>query len=204
MRHGIPALIMILSWSFSCRGPQSETSGDLSLSPSNMSASPASPGLGSDSVDKPQGSLTIPVSPGALKVAFVARPRAFLRIGPGTQFEVFDQVLTRGSILAIQAEMGVWRKVHALMTGQVGWIHEGALGPVRLNGRKMQIDPRFYPTVATLKSISTVESFPERHRITTSLPKGAVLTALRSNQDGYLVWDDHSKTIIWLSRKDAQ
>ncbi len=152
----------------------------------------------------PQMLSTLQVPPGMLAMSDVIRPRAYLRQGPGTHFEVGDQPISKGTSVIIIAEIGVWKKVQLLHEGKVGWIHLRALSKPYTNKYPVRVDAKNLPTVSTLRSLTSVESFPNHERIPMTVPKGAVFSFLRSNRAGFLVWLPVSNSVLWLNRKDAQ
>jgi len=143
------------------------------------------------------------VPPGMLAISEVVRPRAYLRQGPGTHFEVGDQPVTKGTGLIILAEVGVWKKVQLIPEAHVGWIHHRALSEPHPNKTPVRVDAKNLPTVSTLRSLTFIESFPKHERIPMSVPKGSVFSFLRSNHEGYLVWLPVTNSVLWLRRKDA-
>jgi len=62
-----------------------------------------------------------------VRVSYINRPRAEVRVGPGVRFRVNDQVLTEGEKVIVFKRIGVWQKVLVLKTGARGWIHHQAL-----------------------------------------------------------------------------
>jgi hypothetical protein len=143
------------------------------------------------------------VPSGMLTMSEVIRPRAYLRQGPGTHFEVGDQPIPKGTSLIILAEIGVWKKVQILQDAKIGWVHHRALSKPHTNKSPVRIDAKNLPTVSTLRSLSFVESFPGHDRIPMTVPKGSVFSFLRSNYEGYLVWLPVTNSVLWLRRKDA-
>ena len=144
------------------------------------------------------------VSPGLLLLSEIIRPRAYLRQGPGTRYEVGDQILAKGSRVIVQAQVGVWRKVQVMADGRVGWIHSKAVSEPVLNKSFIRVEPKSLPTVSTIRPVATAESFPERDRIAVSIPKGTVFCSLRTSQDGFLVLLPPTQSVLWLSKKDAK
>jgi hypothetical protein len=144
------------------------------------------------------------VPSGILAMSEVIRPRAYLRQGPGTHFEVGDQLILKGTSVIILAEIGVWKKVQLIPEAKVGWIHHRALSSPHPNKNPVRIDAKNLPTVSTLRSLRFVESFPSHERIPMAVPRGSVFSFLRSNLEGYLVWLPVTNSVLWLKRKDAQ
>jgi hypothetical protein len=144
------------------------------------------------------------VPPGMLALSDVARPRAYLRQGPGTHFEVGDQPVSKGTSVIILAEIGVWKKVQLMHEGKVGWIHRRTLGIPYTNKIPVKLEAKNLPTVSTLRNLTSVEAFPTHERISMNVPKGSVFSFLRSNSDGFLVWLPVTNSVLWLKRRDAQ
>lgn len=155
------------------------------------------------SLDRPEVEV-LQVPPGLVLLGEVMRPRAYLRRGPGTQFEVGDQLLPKGSQVLIQTEVGAWKKVQVLRDGQIGWIHTRALAASKPNETPLRIAFKNLLTVSTMKMVRSGESYPSRERLPLSIPKGTIFTSLRSNREGHLVWLSTTNSVLWLSRKDAQ
>ena len=144
------------------------------------------------------------VPPGMLALSDVARPRAYLRQGPGTHFEVGDQPVSKGTSVIILAEIGVWKKVQLMHEGKVGWIHRRTLGIPYTTKIPVKLEAKNLPTVSTLRNLTSVEAFPTHERISMNVPKGSVFSFLRSNSDGFLVWLPVTNSVLWLKRRDAQ
>lgn len=144
------------------------------------------------------------VPPGMLALSDVVRPRAYLRQGPGTHFEVGDQLVSKGTSVIILAEIGVWKKVQLMNEGKVGWIHRRTLGSPYTNKNFVKVEAKNLPTVSTLRNLTSIEAFPTHERIPMNVPKGSVFSFFRSNREGFLVWLPVTNSVLWLKRKDAQ
>ena len=146
----------------------------------------------------------IQVAPGLLLLSEIIRPRAYLRQGPGTHYEVGDQILAKGSRVIVQAQVGIWRKVQVMADGRVGWLHSKSVSDPVLNKSFIRVESKSLPTVSTIRPVGMAESFPERERIAVSIPKGTVFSSLRMSQEGILVLLPPTQSVLWLSKKDAK
>jgi hypothetical protein len=146
--------------------------------------------------------ILVPV--GMVSVAEVSRPRAEVRSGPGTQFELADKVLAVGTPVLTFEKVGVWRKVVAMRTSQTGWVHEQALTEPQANTVPMRVDARRLPTVLAIRDVKEVQAFPDRDARAANVPRGAMFRTLRYEGGGTLVWLPETASVMWMSRKDVQ
>lgn len=152
------------------------------------------------------GDLSIPGS--MLSYAEVTRPRAQVRAGPGTQFEVEDQVLAQGTEVLVLKASGVWRKVLVPGTWRKGWVHHQALaarpfGDAAAN-RALTIDASVLPTVLAVRPIGEALTYPAKASVKVAIPKGAMFRSLMDDDSATLVLLPETNSVLWISRKDVQ
>lgn len=134
----------------------------------------------------------------------VTRPRAEVRSGPGSQFELTDEVLPQGAKVIVFSQVGVWRKVLVPSSGRKGWVHQQALAEPRPTKAPLPLDARELPTVLALRPVEEAKSFPARESRAVAIPKGTMFRSLMDSGNETLVWLPETNSVLWLSRKDVQ
>jgi uncharacterized protein YgiM (DUF1202 family) len=99
----------------------------------------------------------IQVAPGLLLLSEIIRPRAYLRQGPGTHYEVGDQILAKGSRVIVQAQVGIWKKVQVMADGRVGWLHSKSVSDPVLNKSFIRVESKSLPTKGDCIFLSSYE-----------------------------------------------
>src|SRR5687768_4583898 len=114
------------------------------------------------------------VPEGAVAISEVVRPRAEVRTGPGTQFDLTDVVLPQGAKVIVFQKVGVWRHVLAPPRWQRGWVHHRALSEAEPNRRPAAVDLGKLPTVLALRPVAVAAAFPGKEPVPVAIPKGAM------------------------------
>lgn len=153
---------------------------------------------------RPGQSVAARVPKNMVAISAVIRPRAEVRLGPGSQFELTNLLLPEGSRVLVFQQIGVWRQVLVPPQWQRGWIHYQALSPPKLNLRPVDIDLKRLPTVLALRSVLKAQSFPEQKPLKVEVPKGSMFHSLQISAQAALVWLPETNSVMWLSRKDVQ
>lgn len=139
-----------------------------------------------------------------LTIAKVQRPHADLRVGPGADYHLHDYSLPLGTEVLVLQSAGVWRKVLLTRHGLQGWVHAKAITQVDKIPGFRDLDMNSLPTVAALREIDMVRTFPYAKQAATKIPRGAMFRALSENTTGVLVWLAESNSVAWLDRKDVE
>ena len=151
--------------------------------------------------DEPAAKALVP--PQMLLISQVIRPRAEMRLGPGTQYELQDAPLDRGVDAIVLGQHGVWLKILPVISGASGWVHSQALSRPRLNGQPFSISLQRLPTIQVVHDTNLVWDFPNSKQRRVMIPRGAMFRQLRLNGKGALVWLPETNSVMWLSRKDV-
>ena len=186
-----------------CFGKLSSSSDTLSsASPSHLQASTVLPTRFSSSLSaEPAAKAVVP--PQMLLISQVIRPRAEMRVGPGTQYELLDATLDRGVDAIVLAQHGVWLKILPVISGASGWVHRQALSRPRLNTQPFSMSLQRLPTIQVVHDTNLVWDFPYSKQRHVMIPRGAMFRQLRLNGKGALVWLPETNSVMWLSRKDV-
>lgn len=68
----------------------------------------------------------------------------------------------------------------------------------------MQIPLNRLPIVTAVRSINTVNSFPENEAKILEIPKGQVMVQLRRSHDKTLVLLKENNALVWVAPEDVQ
>ncbi len=151
---------------------------------------------------EPAGDLAVPAV--MLQLREVVRPRAEVRTGPGSAYELTDAVLVQGNQVIETATHGVWRKVLVLGTWQHGWVHHQALALSQPRGDVVRVAMGHLPMVLVIRPVSVAQGFAQKEPLAVSIPRGIQFRELRRDQAASLVWLAQTNSAIWLSRRDVQ
>jgi hypothetical protein len=143
------------------------------------------------------------VQRGMLQVSKVARATAELREGPGAEFKIKDQLLTKGDVTILFQRVGVWQKIFATKPNLEGWIHTAALAPASANRTQLEISQKHLPTVISVRSIDTAFDYKTRSPLKIDLPKGIQFVTFGWEKGRVLVYLPESNSVMWLRKDDA-
>ena len=151
---------------------------------------------------EPAGDLAVPAV--MLQLHEVVRPRAEVRTGPGSAYELADVVLVQGNQVIETATHGVWRKVLVLGTWQNGWVHHQALALSQARSDVVRVAMGHLPMVLVIRPVSVARGFTLKEPLAVSIPRGIQFRELRREAAASLVWLAQTNSAIWLSRRDVQ
>jgi hypothetical protein len=159
--------------------------------------------------DKAGEPMTLLVPAGAASLSQVIRPRAEVRVGPGPQFDLADEILEQGTQVVVFDARGVWRKAVPLtrlttLPLRGGWVHEKALAPPFPNREALAVDRRLLPTVIAVRDVPSARTFPAKAQVATAVPRGTLFRALSFAASDVLVWVPETNSMMWISGKDVQ
>ena len=200
--HAI-SVILISIGLYSCSGEQyteSDPSSGLRL---KLKAQTIIPDAFTEQLSKDGVELVV-VPANTLLVSLVVRPRAEIRVGPGSQFELLDKSAEAGEELVHLDRRGVWRKVVHLATGASGWVHSQALSEPKLSKNEIMLPIQRLPTVQLIRATDRVWNFPGAMPLRVKVPQGAMFRQLRRTRENVLVAIPSTNSVMWLSRKDLQ
>ncbi|MCX6108901.1 MAG: hypothetical protein NTZ90_04765 [Proteobacteria bacterium] len=151
---------------------------------------------------EPAGDLAVPTV--MLQLREVVRPRAEVRTGPGSAYELADVVLVQGKQVIETASHGVWRKVLVLGTWQHGWVHQQTLAVSQPRGNVVRVAMAQLPMVLVIRPVNVARGFTQKEPLAVSIPRGIQFRELRREAAASLVWLAQTNSAIWLSRRDVQ
>jgi SH3-like domain-containing protein len=143
------------------------------------------------------------VAPYVVMTSRVARPRAEMRVGPGSQFELLDLFLSRDTEVVILSQHGVWRKILPIHDGPVAWVHNQALSRAKLNTHSIHLRSQRLPVVQVVHATDKVWLYGKNSLASAQVPRGSMFRTLRLTDHGALVWLAETNSVVWLSRKDV-
>lgn len=139
-----------------------------------------------------------------VKVLRISRNRAELRKGPGTNYEIQDEILKNGETCLLLEEMGVWRKILPLTdegTKKTGWVHKKTIS-VDNSVDKISINLNKLPAVVAIKRVNKIFSYSKMEQIKVDIPKGTAFVALQKHKWRTLVWLPQTNSLAWVSQRD--
>lgn len=145
--------------------------------------------------------LDIPES--ALDLKTIARAKVEVREGPGVQYGLLDRVLTASDLLIQIGSTGVWRKIYEPKTETIGWVHAQTLKPAEAKRLAIRINKAYLSKVFTNKDNPKGETFQLQKSFVLKASKGAPFYALQKKRDKILVVIGATKSLVWLSKRDA-
>jgi len=151
---------------------------------------------------EPAGDLAVPAV--MLQLREVVRPRAEVRTGPGSAYDLADAVLVQGNQVIETATHGVWRKVLVLGTWQHGWVHHQALAVSQARSDVVRVAMGQLPMVLVIRPVNVARGFTQKEPLAVSIPRGVQFRELRREAAASLVWLAQTNSAIWLSRRDVQ
>lgn len=151
-----------------------------------------------------KASQTITVPGAMLRTSQISRPRAEVRSGPGTQFDLEEFVLEQGAPVLLFDKIGVWQKVLVVGTWKKGWVHTATLAPSEPRKAALTLEARLLPTVSAMHPIDGAKRFPDEAAIKVEIPKGTMFRSLMFNGHAALVVLPETNSVMWVSRKDVQ
>ncbi len=143
------------------------------------------------------------VAPYVVMTSRVARPRAEMRVGPGSQFELLDDFLLKDAEVVILGQHGVWRKVLPIHDGPVAWVHNQALSRAKLNTHSIHLRSQRLPVVQVAHNTDKVWLYGKNSLASAQVSRGTMFRTLRLTDQGALVWLVETNSVVWLSRKDV-
>lgn len=143
------------------------------------------------------------VAPYVVMTSRVARPRAEVRVGPGSQFELLDHFLSRDTEVVILSQHGVWRKILPIHDGPVAWVHSQALSRAKLNTHSIHLRSQRLPVVQVVHDTDKVWLYGRNALAAAQVSRGTMFRTLRLTDHGALVWLAETNSVVWLSRKDV-
>jgi len=147
----------------------------------------------------PATSVIIP--PSLVVTAWVVRPRAEIREGPGTEFPLRAEVITRGEEVVLFGRVAVWQQVVAIGSGVRGWVHYQTLGRASANHAEIKLRSSLLPRVFAVRAIDSAYSWPEMKALPVAAPQGSMFVFLREQAGRRLVWLPENNSILWVDRK---
>ncbi|MBM4250858.1 MAG: hypothetical protein FJ146_02705 [Deltaproteobacteria bacterium] len=145
----------------------------------------------------------IVVAPYVVMTSRVARPRAEMRVGPGSHFELLDVFLQRDTEVVILSQHGVWRKILPIHDGPVAWVHSQALSRAKLNTHSIHLRSQRLPVVQVVHDTDKVWLYGQNALAAAQVSRGTMFRTLRLTDHGALVWLAETNSVVWLSRKDV-
>lgn len=137
----------------------------------------------------------------------IVRPRAELRSGPGVQFPLKEDVLTKGTKVILFERLGVWQKVLAY-EGKgdriSGWVHYQTIKDSYKSQLEMTISVRDLPSLVVARKISKVYTNPSFDLKKVEIPRGKVFNWLCRRNKKYLIWIAETNSVAWLLEEDVR
>lgn len=137
----------------------------------------------------------------AILISRVTRPKANMRSGPGTQFDLIDKSLSRTDSVYLFERVGVWQKVSESKTAKEGWLHYQTIMTPWLNPTKITLKTKNLPKAFASKNISHVYTFPDKQKTEFKIPKGAMFNAIAVSEFGTLIWLHQNNSVMWIAGK---
>ena len=143
------------------------------------------------------------VAPYVLMTSKVVRPRAEIRVGPGSQFELLEGSLSQNAEVVVLSQHGNWFKTIPIHDGPAGWVHQQTLSRARLNTHSIHLRTMRLPVVQVAHDTDRVWLYGKNKLVTARVPRGTIFRSLRLTEQGALVWIPETGSVVWLSRKDV-
>jgi hypothetical protein len=147
---------------------------------------------------------SVAIAPGLVKTAWVVRPRAEVREGPGVDFSLLSQVLVRGEQVMIFNRVGVWQLVIAPSSGVRGWIHHQAIGRTEENTGQVVVRASLLPRLFAVRPVKTAWEHPSMTPRSVDVPQGTAFVLLRETAGRKLVWIQEKNSVIWFDRASVE
>lgn len=152
-------------------------------------------------VSQTEGRIIIPA--GIVDISTVNRPMATIRKGPGSEFPVKDQLLSKGEGLIVQATKGVWNKVSDIGGHPLGWVHRGYISPWTSNQRPMKLLTKSLATISVVEPIAVVYEFQSHKMHRVKIPKGTQIRVFKNDGQAYLAWVPNTNSVVWIDKHSA-
>ena len=135
---------------------------------------------------------------GTVMVAVVTRPRAELRVGPGSTFILGNSILVKGTNLVVISRKKPWVKVYVPGLKKTAWTHSGYLSPSEPNGSQRTISVAAFSVVFALNKIEYAFEYPSGKRIKVMIPKGRGFAKIREDKKRVLIYAGEAGGLLWL------
>ena len=186
-------------------GDQSGAASENSPAPvARLRAETVLPARFGSNFEEPRVGTKIFVPPSLLRISTVKRPRADVRNGPGTQFDLEDFVLPNGAKVLVFDRVGVWQKIVAIDLKKRGWVHYQSLGEISPTKEALTVEMRLLPTALAMHAIAAAATFPAKTGLKVMIPKGAMFRTLAFDESDALVVVPTTNSVMWVSRKDMR
>jgi SH3-like domain-containing protein len=135
---------------------------------------------------------------GTVMVAVVKRPRAELRVGPGSAFILGNSILVKGTHVVVISRKKPWVKVYVPSLKKAAWTHSGYLSPSEPNDSQRTISVAAFSVVFARNKIEYAFEYPSRKRIKVMIPKGRGFAKIREDKKQVLIYASEAGGLLWL------
>lgn len=140
-----------------------------------------------------------------LSAAMIVRPRAELRMGPGSTFDLLDSILEENDKVMIFDTIGVWSKIVSLRLGIGGWVHKKVLAlDESAPDSNIEVATKLLPTVIAIEAVTHMYSYGDLAKIPVRIGKGSQFIALRKIGGRTLVWLADTNSVAWISEEQVK
>jgi hypothetical protein len=139
-----------------------------------------------------------------LKISKIVRPKAEVRSGPGSHFQLVDLMLYRDNSVFLFERIGVWQKIFEPISKVSGWVHFRVLDDISSDAGQVAVATTNLPTVFAMTDIDKGYAFPEKSELEVHIPKGAIFKSFKKTEFGTLVWLPQTNSVLWLTGEVVQ
>lgn len=195
--------ISLLALLLGCVTPSQETvSGDGSKSNPNAAVEirekPIQPAQGITKSDANDVETFI-LARNLIEMRTVKRISADLRIGPGVEFNLADEVLNHGETVVVLERSAQWLKVATTDAKKLGWVHKLALGDQKIrSSESVHLDSKIFPTVFAATRVQHVYSYSKKEKIQIDISRGVACKMLREENGKKLLWLSQLNLLFWV------
>ena len=156
-----------------------------------------------NNIDKFEKSIKLEVPVHLLDIYSIDKQRVAIRVGPGTQFPIRDQIVPKNTMALLLDRLGVWRKIAIVESNKIGWVHFRAIRKIEPTG-SLIVKRSNLPMVFATRKISRGWDFKTRNEINVDVPKGYSFRYLKKNENMILVHLNETNSILWLDSRVVQ